>query len=169
MASWRNIKWHGNETLHEFSYILPNWAKHQLDTFKQGLPSNVCVNLVHIYIMQATMHMATRFITVSKGTSPDANAIANIPFMAAWSHDELASGMYQKPAIPKEVPFQDSALLSGLQNINKKLKSMDYDLYALRRKNKKIWRQFKSPGWSNFRNRNWYREQFLRFNKKIPW
>ena len=52
--------------------------------------------------------------------------------MVASSHDGLGSGIYQKPDIPKQVTFQDSALLSDLQKINKKLKSLDNDLYALR-------------------------------------
>ena len=82
--------------------------------------------------MPATLNMAKRLMAVSKGTSPDASAISGIPFMAASSHDGLASGMYQKPDIPKQVTFQDSALLGGLQKINKKLKSLDNDLHALR-------------------------------------
>ena len=86
-----------------------------LDTFKLGLPSNIYVNLVHIDGMQATMNMAKRLMAVSKGTSLGASAISNIPFMAASSHDGLALGIYQKPELPKQVPFQDSALLSGLQ------------------------------------------------------
>ena len=73
---------------------------------------------------------------MSKGTSPGASAISNIPFMAASSHDGLASGMYQKPDIPKQFTFQDSALLNGLQKNNEKLKSLDIDLYALRAENK---------------------------------
>ena len=52
--------------------------------------------------------------------------------MVTSSHNGLASGIYQKPDIPKQVTFQDSALLSGPQKINKKLKSLDNDLYALR-------------------------------------
>ena len=50
----------------------------------------------------------------SKGTSPGASAISNIPFMVASSHDELALGIYQKPDIPEQVTFQDSAMQSGL-------------------------------------------------------
>ena len=64
-------------------------------------------------------------MAVPKVTSPGASVISNIPFMAASSHDGLASGMYQKPDIPKQVTFPDSALLSGLQKINEKLKSLD--------------------------------------------
>ena len=63
--------------------------------------------------------MAKRLMVVSKGTSSGASAISNIPFMAASSHDWSASCMYQKPDIPKQITFQDSALLSGLQKINK--------------------------------------------------
>ena len=73
--------------------------------------------------------MAKRLMAVSKGTSPGASDISNIPFMSASSHDRLASGIYQKPDIPKQVTFQDSALLSGHQKINKKLKGLDNDLY----------------------------------------
>ena len=40
-------------------------------------------------------------MAVSKGTSPGASALSNIPFMTASSHDGLASGMYQKSDIPK--------------------------------------------------------------------
>ena len=74
MASWRNIKWDGNETLNEFSYRVTQLGKalglndqHILDTFKLGLPSNIYVNLVHIDGMQATLNMAKRLIAVSKG------------------------------------------------------------------------------------------------------
>ena len=42
-----------------------------------------------------------RLMTVSKGTSWGASAISNIPCMAASSQDGLASGIYQKPDIPK--------------------------------------------------------------------
>ena len=52
--------------------------------------------------------------------------------MATSAHDGLASDMYQKSDLPKQVIFQDSALLSSLQNITKKFKSLDNDLYALR-------------------------------------
>ena len=94
-------------------------------------------------------------MAVSKGTSPGENVISNIPFMSASSHDGLASGMYQKPDIPKQVTFQDSALLSGLQ----KIENLDNDLYDLRaEKNKISRRQYKSPGSSNYRNRNWSRD-----------
>ena len=64
MASWRNIKWDGNETLGEFSYRVTQLGKglglndqHILDTFKLGLPSNTYVNLVPIDIIQATLNM----------------------------------------------------------------------------------------------------------------
>ena len=82
--------------------------------------------------MQATLNMAKRLMAVSKGTSPGASAISNIPFMVASNQDGLNSGIYQKPDIAKQVTFQDSALLSGLQKINKKLKSQDNDWYAMR-------------------------------------
>ena len=72
--------------------------------------------------------MAKRLMFVSKGTLPGASVISNITFMVASSHDGLASGIYQNPDMPKQVTFQDSALLSGLQKINKKLKSIDNDL-----------------------------------------
>ena len=108
MASWRNIKWDGNETLDEFSYRVTQLGKplglndqHILDTFKVGLPSNMYVNLVHIDDMQTTLNMAKRLMAVSKGPSSGASAISNIPFMVASSHDGLASGNYQKLDIPK--------------------------------------------------------------------
>ena len=51
--------------------------------------------------------------------------------------------------------FQDSALLSGLQKINKDLKSLDDDLYALGAgRNERSRREYKSPGRQKFRNRN---------------
>ena len=50
MASWRNTTWDGNETLDEFSYRVTQLDKelglddqHILDTFKLGLPSNICL------------------------------------------------------------------------------------------------------------------------------
>ena len=49
--------------------------------------------------MQATLSKAKRLMAVSKHMSPGTSAISNIPFMAALSHDWLASGMYQKPNI----------------------------------------------------------------------
>ena len=162
MASWRNIKWDGNENLDKFSYRVTQVGKalglndqHILDTFKLGLPSNIYVNLVHIDGMQATLNMAKRLMAVSKGPSPVASAISNIPFMVASSHNGLASGNYQKPDIPKQVTFQDSALLSGLQKINKKLKGLDNDLYALRaERNERSRREYKSPGRQKLMNRN---------------
>ena len=52
MASCRNIKWDGNETLDEFSYRATQLGRalglndqHILDTFKLGLPLNIYVNL----------------------------------------------------------------------------------------------------------------------------
>ena len=69
--------------------------------------------------MQATLNMARRQMAVSKGTSLDASAITNIPYMAASGQEGLASSMYQNPDLPKQVTFQDSALLSGLLKINK--------------------------------------------------
>ena len=105
--------------------------------------------------MQATLNMAKRLMAVSKGPSPGASAISNIPFIVASSHDGLASGNYQKLDIPKEATFQDSALLSGPQKINKKLKSLDNDLYALRaERNERSRREYQSPGRQKFRNRN---------------
>ena len=162
IASWRNIKWDGNEILDEFSYRVTKLGKalglndqHIMDTFKVGLPSNIYVNLVHIDGMQATLNMAKRLMAVSKGTSPGASAMSNIPFMAASSHDGLALGIFQKSVIPKQETFQDSALLSGLQKINKKLKSLDNDLYATKaEKNDRSRREYKSPGRQKFRNRN---------------
>ena len=108
MASWRNIKWDGNETVDEFSYRVTQLDnalglndQHILDTFKLGLPSNIYVNLVPIDGMQATLNMAKILMAVSKRTSPGASTISNIPFMAALNHDGLALGIYQKPDIPK--------------------------------------------------------------------
>ena len=151
MASWKNIKWDGKETLDEFSYRVTQLGKalglndqHILDTFKLGLPSNIYDNLVHIDGMQATLNMAKRPMAVSKGPSPGASAISNVPFMIASSHDGLASGNYQKPDIPKQGTFQVSALLGGLQKINKKLNSLDIDLYFLRaERNERSRREFK--------------------------
>ena len=129
--------------------------QHILDTFKLGLPSNIYVNLVHIDGMQATLNMAKGLMAVSKGTSPGASAISNIPLMVASNHDGLNSGIYQKPDISKQVTFQDLALLSGLQKINKKLKSLDNDLYAMRtERNERSRREYKSLGRQRFRNRN---------------
>ena len=79
--------------------------------------------------------------------------------MAALSHDRLSSGVYQKPDIPKQVTFQGSALLGGVQKINKKLKSLDDDLYDLTaEKNERFRREYKSPGRQKFKNRNWSRD-----------
>ena len=173
MASWRNIKWDGNETLDEFSYRVTQLGKalglndqHILDTFKLGLPSNIYVNLVHIDGMQATLNMAKRLMAVSKGTSPGASAISNIPFMVASNHDGLNSGIYQKPDIAKQVTFQDSALLSGLQKINKKLNSLDNDLNALRSERSR--REFKSPGRQRLRNRNRSRDNSRDSSRDTP-
>ena len=67
--------------------------------------------------------------------------------------------MCQKPDIPKQVTFQDSALLSGLQKINKKLKSLNKALYALRAETYDRSRiQYESPSRSNYRNRNCSRD-----------
>ena len=62
MASWKNVKWDGNETLDEFSYRVTQLGKalgvndqHFLDTSKLGFPLNIYVNLVHIDGMQATL------------------------------------------------------------------------------------------------------------------
>ena len=104
--------------------------------------------------MQVTLNMAKRLMAVFKGSSPDASAKSNIPFMVASNHDGLASG-YQKSDISKLVTFQDSALLSGLQKINKQLKSLDNNLYAMRaERNERSRREYKSPGRQTFRNRN---------------
>ena len=166
MASWRNIKWDGNETLDEFSYRVTQLGNALglndqliLGNFKLGFPSNICVNLVHIDGMYATLNRAKRLMAVSKGTSPDASAISTIPFMAASSHDGLASGNYQKPDIPQQETFQDSALLNGLQKVNKKLKRLDNDLYPMRaEKNVRSWRECKSQGRQKFRNEDWSRD-----------
>ena len=94
-------------------------------------------------------------MAVSKGPSPGASAISNIPFMVASNHDGLASGGYQKPDTSKQVTCQDVGLLSGLQKINKKLKSLDNDLYSMRaERNERSRREYKSPGRQKFRNRN---------------
>ena len=162
MASWRNIRWDGNESLDEFSYRITQLGKalglndqHILDSFKLGLLPNIYVNLVHIDGIQATLNMAKRLMAVSKGPSLGASAISNIPFMVASSHDGLASSVYQKPDIPKQVTFQYSALLSGLQKINKKLKSVDNGLYTLMaERNERSRREYKLPGREKFRNRN---------------
>ena len=97
MASRRNIKRDDNETLDEFSYRVTQLGKalglndkHILDTFKLGLPSNICVNLVHIDDMQATLNMAKRLMAVSKGTLQGASAISNITFLTALHHYGLA-------------------------------------------------------------------------------
>ena len=55
--------------------------------------------MVHIYVMQITLNMATRFMAVSKGTSPGVSELSNILFIAAYSHVGLASSMYQKPEL----------------------------------------------------------------------
>ena len=124
--------------------------QHILDTFKLGLPSNIYVKLAHIDGMQATLNIA-----IPKRTSTCVSSMSNIPLMVASSHYQLASGIYQKPDIPKQVTFQDSALLSGLQKINRKLKSLENDLYALRaEKNKRSKREYKEPGREMFTNRN---------------
>ena len=94
VASWRNIKWDGNETIDEFSYSVTQLGKalglndqHILDIFKLEMPSNIYVNLVHIDGIQATLNMAKRLMAVSKGPSLGASAISNIPFMVASNHD----------------------------------------------------------------------------------
>ena len=96
MARWRNIKWDGNETLDEFLYRVTQLGKalglndqHILDTFKLGLPSNIYVNLKDLWLCP-------------KGTSPGASAISNIPFMAAPSHDGLASGIIKTLTYPNK-------------------------------------------------------------------
>ena len=125
------------------------------DTFKLGSPSNIYVNLVNIDGMPATLNIAKRLMAVSNGPSPGASANSNIPFMVASSHDGLTSGIYQEPDIHKQVTFQDSALLSGLQKINKKLNSLDNDLYVLRaERNERSRREYKSPGRQKLRNIN---------------
>ena len=79
-------------------------------------------------------------VAVSKGAAPVAGAISNIPFMAAYSHDGMASGMYHKPEIPNRVTYRDSTLLSCLQKISKKLQNIDNDLYELT-----MYRKMKDP------------------------
>ena len=44
--------------------------------------------------------MAKRCMVVSKGPSPGASAISNIPFMVASNHDGLVSGSYQNLTYP---------------------------------------------------------------------
>ena len=57
MASWRNVKWDGNETplnSHTDTHLGKEIALNDqciLDTFKLGLPSNIYANLVHIHGM----------------------------------------------------------------------------------------------------------------------
>ena len=70
------------------------------------MPSNIYVNLAHIDGMQATLNMAKRKMAVSKETSQGVNDISNIPFIAASSHDGLASVIYQKNDIHKQVIFK---------------------------------------------------------------
>ena len=111
--------------------------------------------------MQAPLNMAKKLMAVSKGPSPGASVISNIPFMVASSHGGLASGNYQKPDIPKQVTLQDSALLSSLQKINKKLKSLNNVLHALRAERyERSMGEYKSPGRQKFRNRNRFRDNF---------
>ena len=93
--------------------------QHFLDTFKLGLPLNVYVNLAHIDHMAVTLNMVKGPIVISTLASPGVSAMSHFPFMAASSHDRMASGMYHKPDIPKQVTFQDSALLSVLQKSTK--------------------------------------------------
>ena len=121
------------------------------------MPFNIYVNLVHIDGMQATLNMAKRLMAVSKGTSPGASAIFNIPF---WQLQAMmVSGIYQKSDIPKQIIFQDSALQNGLQKINKKLRGLDNALYGMRaEKNERSRKEYKSPGRWKLRNRNWYRD-----------
>ena len=69
--------------------------------------------------MQSILNMAKELMPLTKGTSPSAGAISYIPFMAATSQHGLASDMYQKPDVPKQITLQDSALLSVLQKIKK--------------------------------------------------
>ena len=52
--------------------------------------------------------MIERPMAVSKGASLGVSVISNIQFMATSNHDGLATGMFQKPDIPKQVAFQDS-------------------------------------------------------------
>ena len=73
MASWRNIKWDGNEKLDELSYRLTQLGKaldlndqHILDTFKLGLSAHVYVNVAHIDGMQVTLNMAKDLQLVQK-------------------------------------------------------------------------------------------------------
>ena len=97
-------------------------------------------------------------MAVSKGIPLGASAISDNPLKAASIHDVFVSGMFQKADILKQVIFQDSALLGGLQKIDEYLKSVDNDLYALRaERNDRPTRQYKSLGRSKYRNRNWSR------------
>ena len=73
--------------------------------------------------MQATLNMAKLLIVVSKGTSPGAGALSSILFMMVLSHNRFASYTYQKLDIPKQVTFQDSALLCVLQRSRRQYKS----------------------------------------------
>ena len=58
-------------------------------------------------VMQTIMGMAKSLMAVK---NIRCTFLSNIQFMAPLSHDVLASGMYQKPGIPKQVTFQDIAL-----------------------------------------------------------
>ena len=127
--------------------------RHILDTFILRLSSNNYVNLVHIDSMQATLNMANRFMAISKGTWPGASAILNIPFMAASSHDGLASGVYQKTDIPKTGNFPRFGSIKWFPKDQEKVEKSGQWFICL--ENERLKRQYKSPGRSNFWNRNW--------------
>ena len=78
--------------------------------------------------------------------------------MAASSYDGMALGMYYKPDISKERTFQNSALLSGLQKINKKFNYLNNDLYVPGTEKIEGLKQYKPWGRSSFRNRNLSRD-----------
>ena len=139
MVSWRNIKWDGHESLHEFLYRVTQPGQTTrlndqliLDTFKLGLPSNVYVYLVHIDGMKATLNVAKRHMAVSKGTLLGASGISNIPFMASSNNDGLGSGLYQNPDIPKQVTFKIQLYDVVYKRSIRKLTSIGNDSYALR-------------------------------------
>ena len=76
--------------------------------------------MVHIDAMSATFCIAKTLMAVSNKTLLDVSAISNIQFTAVSCHDGIASSMCNKADKPKEVTFQDSVLLSGLQKDQQK-------------------------------------------------
>ena len=112
-----------DKTLDELSYRVTKLGKalglndqHILHTFKLGLPLNIYVNLVHIDDMQAILNMAKNTYGCIKRNFTRCKCHIFYSIYGSFKPDGLASGIYQKPDIPKQVTFQDSALLSGLQN-----------------------------------------------------